>query len=179
VISALCALYLIGAVLRLARFTVKTDEDESDHHTFEGLPSPAAAGVIVSAIIFIFDGRRELWLSPESADSLAIMILRSLPVVAALIGVLMVSRVPYVHVVQRYVGHRTGVTHFVNVVVVIAIVLVFHEWSLFLLSGIYVLGGLGLSLRSRITGRSVLESLPEPWEVEESSQPDNDDGSQP
>ncbi|MFT7462416.1 MAG: CDP-diacylglycerol--serine O-phosphatidyltransferase [Pseudohongiellaceae bacterium] len=167
VISALCALYLIGAVLRLARFTANTDADEASHHTFEGLPSPAAAGLIVSAIIFIFDGRSEIGFGPETADSLAVLILRSLPFVAAATGVLMVAKVSYVHVVQRYVGPRTRISHFVNVVVVVACALIFHEWSLFLVSVLYVGGGLILALRSRITGRPVLDALPAPIALED------------
>jgi len=177
VISALCALYLIGAVLRLARFTAKTDEDEGSHHTFEGLPSPAAAGLIVAAVIFIFDGRTEIGLGAENADALAVLILRSLPWVAAVTGLLMVSRVPYVHVVQRYVGRHMRASRFVNVVLIVAGVLVFHEWSLFLVIVLYVVGGLVLALRSRITGRPVLEALPQPWSDDGDDGLDHDDGS--
>lgn len=162
VISALCALYVVGAALRLARFTVKTDADESSHHTFEGLPSPAAAALVAFAVIFIFEGRQEIGLVGPWADDVAITVMRLLPFVAAGLGLAMVSRVPYVHVVSRYVGHRTGVTTFVNLAVLGAVVLIFHEWMLFLLALAYVLGGLVLGLRARWTGKEVLDALPEP-----------------
>lgn len=170
VVSALCALYVIGAVLRLARFTLATDEEEESHQTFVGLPSPAAAGVIASACVFIFAGRSEVGLSAEWSDGLAIWFVRCLPWVAALLGMLMISHVPYVHVAQRYLGlgRRTRVPRFVNIVVIVALILVFHEWSLFVASLAYVLGGLFLAIRAHYTDQSVLDALPEPWIEDES-----------
>jgi len=44
--------YISCAAIRLARFNVENEEDESAHMSFIGLPTPAAAGVIVSLIIF-------------------------------------------------------------------------------------------------------------------------------
>jgi CDP-diacylglycerol--serine O-phosphatidyltransferase len=46
------ATYISCAAIRLARFNVENEEDESAHMSFMGLPTPAAAGVIVSLIIF-------------------------------------------------------------------------------------------------------------------------------
>lgn len=165
--TSLCVLYLIGAALRLARFTVATDADESSHHTFVGLPSPAAAAMIVTTLIFCFEGRTEVGLAPEQADTLAIWLLRGLPVTACLMGLLMVSRLHYVHVVQRYVGHRTRVATFVTIVLVAWLTLAFMEWSLYFMSLVYVVGGLVLAARARITGRPVHEVLPPGVDVDE------------
>jgi CDP-diacylglycerol--serine O-phosphatidyltransferase len=46
------AAYISCAAIRLARFNVENEEDESAHMSFVGLPTPAAAGVLVSLIIF-------------------------------------------------------------------------------------------------------------------------------
>ena len=43
----IAALFALCAVLRLARFNVETDEDDS-HNYFSGLPSPAAAATVAS-----------------------------------------------------------------------------------------------------------------------------------
>lgn len=174
VVSALCALYVIGAVLRLARFNISTDEAEESHQTFEGLPSPAAASLIAAMIVFIFAGRGEVGLDATWSDALAIFLVKCLPWVAALLGLLMVSRVPYVHVAQRYLGRRQRVPRFVRIVVVVALVLVFHEWSLFAASLLYVLGGLILALRAMITNRSVLDDLPAAWDEDDSDPGDSD-----
>jgi CDP-diacylglycerol--serine O-phosphatidyltransferase len=174
IITALCAVYLMCAALRLARFTVNTGTDEDSHHMFQGLPSPAAAGFIVSACIFIFEGRHDVGLSPENADILAVMTLRALPIMACVMGLLMVSGVPYVHVVQRYVGHRTRRGTFVRLVLIVAGVLLFREWSLFVVSLGYVVGGIVLAVRARVTGRPVHEDLPEAW-----AEPDDGSGELP
>ncbi len=44
---AIAVLFMVCAILRLARFNVETDDDDS-HDCFSGLPSPAAAGIIAS-----------------------------------------------------------------------------------------------------------------------------------
>ncbi len=44
--------YISCAAIRLARFNVENEQDESAHMSFIGLPTPAAAGVIVSMVIF-------------------------------------------------------------------------------------------------------------------------------
>lgn len=165
--TSLCVLYLIGAGLRLARFTATTDADEASHHTFVGLPSPAAAAMIVTTCMFCFEGRSAIGLAPETADAMAIGILRALPLLAACLGLLMVSRLSYVHVVQRYVGHRTRVATFVTIVLVVWLTVSFMAWSLFAMTLLYVGGGLVLAARARITGRPVHESLPPPVDVEE------------
>src|SRR5260370_19346308 len=43
----IAVLFVICAILRLARFNVETDEEDT-HEFFSGLPSPAAAGTVVS-----------------------------------------------------------------------------------------------------------------------------------
>jgi CDP-diacylglycerol---serine O-phosphatidyltransferase len=83
--------YLSGAVIRLARFNVENEENEMAHMSFVGLPSPAAAGVVVSLIIF----------HQEQVPSLDVIIY-ALPLITLGVGVLMVSRVPYPHVVNVY-----------------------------------------------------------------------------
>ena len=168
VITALVALYLICAALRLARFTATTSTDESSHQLFQGLPSPAAAGLIVSACLFIFSGRHEIGVGPATADALALYVLRGLPWLAGVLGLLMISTLPYVHVVQRYVGSRTRTATFVRMVFIVAFVVLFHEWALFLAALVYVLGGILLAVRARITGRPAHEHLPEPWAEDES-----------
>lgn len=91
-----CALiFAICAALRLARFNVETTPDEEAHRFFHGLPTPAAAGVIASLAIFE-------WRSQEEALWAAIV----MPFASPLLGVLMVSRVRYVHLVNMLFRDR-------------------------------------------------------------------------
>lgn len=93
--------YLSCATIRLARFNVENEEDESAHMAFTGLPTPAAAGVVAALIMF----SRLLINDPafESAvfKGIYIGVLYALPLVALSCGLLMVSRILYLHLFNR------------------------------------------------------------------------------
>jgi len=167
VVTLLCSLYIIGAALRLARFNVTTTEDEASHDTFTGLPSPAAAAAVVTTCLFVFTGRHEIGVDAELADKGAIVLLRCLPFIACALGLLMFSRVRYVHLAQRYVKQRTRAGTFVKMVIAGWIVVLFHEWLLFAVSALYVVGGLVLGLRAGVRGTSPADALPAPWDDDE------------
>ncbi|HTI50225.1 MAG TPA: CDP-diacylglycerol--serine O-phosphatidyltransferase, partial [Planctomycetaceae bacterium] len=50
ILWGIAVLFVLCAILRLARFNVETDEEDT-HEFFSGLPSPAAAGTVVSFLI--------------------------------------------------------------------------------------------------------------------------------
>ncbi|OHB58884.1 MAG: hypothetical protein A2173_11035, partial [Planctomycetes bacterium RBG_13_44_8b] len=92
--------YISCAAIRLARFNVENEEDESAHMSFIGLPTPAAAGVIVSVIIF----HQEIILPELAAGSTRVFltfcedaIIYALPFLALGLSILMVSRIRYPH----------------------------------------------------------------------------------
>ena len=162
VVTLLASLYLVGAALRLARFTVATDLDEESHDMFLGLPSPAAAATVITACFFAFEGRSEIGIEPPLSDTIGVWVLRSLPGLAAGLGLLMVSHVRYVHLFQRYVRARAPAATVVKMVLLAWIVVAFKEWVLFAGSLVYVLGGIALWARARAKGRRVIDELPAP-----------------
>src|SRR5258708_8470754 len=89
--------YALAALLRLAKFTANTSPDEKSHRSFRGLPSPGAAGVVVGAVLFSRILSSEV-VSPPGGWFRSIL-------VAATLGaaLLMVSRVPYPHVISQTV----------------------------------------------------------------------------
>lgn len=94
VLWAASALFASAAALRLARYNVQhlisTPRGYRGHRNpdFTGLPSPAAAGLVASFVLL---------LEEPPLTSLASL----LPAALAGAGVLMVSRVPYVHALKR------------------------------------------------------------------------------
>jgi phosphatidylserine synthase len=178
-VTLLCSLFLMGAALRLARFNVASDHDDESHDTFVGLPSPAAAATVITACLFIFRGRTEIWLDSASADTLGTWILRSLPGLAAVLGLLMISNVRYVHLAQRYVRPRTLPRTVVWLVLLVWVVVMFHEWLLFGGSLFYVVGGLLLWLRARARGQSPVDALPPPWDPDDEEEHPSDAGRVP
>ena len=103
-----CAvLYAMCAVVRLARFNVENEEDESAHMNFSGLPSPAAAGVVVSLAIFhqqllsrFVNG------SPDLAHTFELVTVFAFPLITLLAGILMVTRIRYPHVANQLLRRK-------------------------------------------------------------------------
>jgi CDP-diacylglycerol--serine O-phosphatidyltransferase len=106
-IWVIAAAYAACAALRLARFNVETP-DEDDHTRFTGLPSPAAAAAIAGFGIMFHTLRNKEDLIVAGAGTIDIVLQTVLPFFAIGVALLMVSRVPYPHVVnQIFRGHRS------------------------------------------------------------------------
>ena len=145
VLLVMCVFYAMCALLRLARFTVETTPDDESHQSFSGLPSPAAAGTIASAVIPWNDMTNWPWI-----DWIAKGIIYALPFIAFLLGILMVSRIRYVHLVnQLFRGFRPFV-RLVELAVAAVLIVIFHEVAIFLAFATYMLTGPVLWARSRI-----------------------------
>ena len=135
--------YTACASLRLARFNVSSGRYQGH---FDGLPSPAGAGMIVSAVWF-----KNFLVGPEVGLGLP-PILPALGVM--LMGLLMVSPIPY----NSFKNLRFGQSYSSTVIpVVVSIFLIMEpELSFFLVGLVYVGSGpLGYFWRRR-TGRSLL-----------------------
>jgi len=94
-------LYAMCAVVRLARFNVENEEDEAAHMNFAGLPSPAAAGVVVSLVIFHQQIMPHATATDETLRFFHIATVSALPLLTILAGILMVSRIRYPHVANQ------------------------------------------------------------------------------
>jgi CDP-diacylglycerol---serine O-phosphatidyltransferase len=105
--------YVTCAVIRLARFNVENVESESDHMRFTGLPSPAAAGAVMSLIM----------LHQETLPGFRI-ILVVLPFVALGVAVLMVSRVQYEHVLNYYLKGKKPFGYLIKTLLALGLVIV-------------------------------------------------------
>jgi CDP-diacylglycerol--serine O-phosphatidyltransferase len=127
------ASYAACAALRLARFNVETS-DEDDHMSFRGLPSPAAAASVAGfAIMFHMLGKEH--------NTIFIGLQLVLPFFALLAAMLMVSRVPYPHVVnQVFRGHRT-LRHLVGIIFGVAAIMFFPNYVVSIVCVTFVLYG--------------------------------------
>ncbi|MDR0600525.1 MAG: CDP-alcohol phosphatidyltransferase family protein [Treponema sp.] len=104
-------IFLLCAVIRLARFNVENDEDMASHQFFAGLPSPAAAGVVVSMVIFQEDFLTGLTRRlPGLASSLTDVTNWLFPFAVLGCGILMVSRVRYVHLANKILHGKKNFT---------------------------------------------------------------------
>lgn len=122
------AIYVSCAALRLARFNIHNRHVEQAHMDFKGLPSPGAAGVVASSVIFfeaLFAEKHYLWfnVSPEIRQALMGVFPYLLPTVLLIMGLLMVSRFSYPHVINQYLRGRRPFSYVVRVVVLALVVI--------------------------------------------------------
>lgn len=150
------AFYVLFGVLRLARFNVEVrDPRERSHLEFDGLPTPAAATVIGALILFYCARNERNSLSRLIFQDAAVYdaVILIMPGALLLVGLLMVSRLPYPHLLNRLLRGRKNFGHLV--VAVVLLILAVLEWQLVLvgLSCFYVLSGPMIGIWRLVTGR--------------------------
>lgn len=160
----IASLYLVCALLRLARFNVQ-NEEENSHEWFTGLPSPAAAGAIVSFAIAM-PGLAD-WTDPSMSETaqwfgncLITITARGLPVFALVVACLMVSRIRYPHYLNELVRGRRPFQHLMEVVFAIAAVAAVHELALPIIFSFFVLASPTRALRDRFLRRPAPSEAP-------------------
>lgn len=158
----LAFVYTASASLRLARFNVQSGRYQG---RFDGLPSPAGAGMVVSTVWF-----KNFLVGPEIGLGLP-PILPALGVAA--LGLLMVSPIPY----HSFKNVRFGQSYSGTVVPVILSILLILEPGLnfFLVGLLYVGSGPVAAIWRAKTGRELLPAIddPEPGETDEAEPPEN------
>jgi CDP-diacylglycerol--serine O-phosphatidyltransferase len=135
---SIAACFAACVAMRLARFNAEIDEDD-DHLTFTGLPCPAAAGAIASFAILFYTLRIEG--NPLAyADKIDWWMRRFLPVFTLALSALMVSRIPYPHVVNQVLSGQRSLGHVVALLFSGLVILAFHGYSVPIVCSIFVLG---------------------------------------
>lgn len=166
---AAAATFTLMAVLRLARFNLETEHEAESHERFSGLPSPAAAGAVASTIwVYLILrapglehsegtptplGRLMGWMREVDwtpyLSWVPLLLVLALPVY----GLLMVSRVPYVHFGAFLTRDRSTFYTLVAVVFCAFLLYLAPVPVLFLAANSFVLGGLVRYGLSRVRGR--------------------------
>lgn len=106
VVFATAAFFAACATLRLARYNAEHEEPDQAVASFRGLPTPGAAGVVIGLAI----SHQTLlkWLEPAADTQIAAAVVISLGLLLGL-GLLMVSRVPFLHFANRFLTGRKPV----------------------------------------------------------------------
>ncbi len=131
----LCSVYLGGAALRLATYNVHAILNKKSGEKFSGLPSPGAAAAICSVVLYA-------QYSSLNLERLAFF----LPAYAAVLGLLMVSPIPYTHFGKWIVSVRRNPRRLALLAIMVLGIFVFKALGLFVLVTLYILSGPALSL---------------------------------
>jgi CDP-diacylglycerol--serine O-phosphatidyltransferase len=134
----IAASFAACAAMRLARFNVETDDDD-DHMSFVGLPSPAAGGSIASFAILFYTLRRAGNPLPYASDVDWYM-QRFLPAFTLILGALMVSRIPYPHVVNQLLRGHKSMGHVLALLLSLVVIMAIRGYSVPIVCSLFVLG---------------------------------------
>lgn len=132
------AIYVAFTAVRLARFNVEHAKADFDPRVFRGMPSPAAACVMVALILF------QDQMGPLGRQ----IVVYSMPVAAMACAFLMVSRIPYRRFHRAYLLGRRPFSQFIGLVLLLAVFWLIKAPTLLLLVLWYAASGpLFLSFR--------------------------------
>ena len=133
---AICLIYSVCCVLRLARFNLTKieDHDEWKNNFFEGVPSPAGGLLILTPLIF------EL-----SALSLNIDVRSLTPFLTVLIALLLVSKIPTPSLKKISISSKATI-FLLLVAGLIFIALLFYTFETLLLFGLLYLSSIPISI---------------------------------
>jgi len=169
--AVVAGLYAVFAALRLARYNVEsgtirpeTKDKMASKEYFHGLPSPAAAGVLATLILFhykivgagseeYFVYRLQGFLKTYSRQDLILVLIQ---IIMLLIGLLMVSRIKFLHLGNTLLKQRKSFSHLVILVGIVCIFLMKPEHVLAVGFTGYVLVGCVLGLRRMLVDRRAL-----------------------
>jgi CDP-diacylglycerol--serine O-phosphatidyltransferase len=138
-------LFVICGALRLARFNVHTGT--TDKRYFVGLPTPAAAGVAASTVIFL------------QGDELNRVALGAIAVATYLVALLMVSTFRYWSFKEIDIARRRPAQTLLVVVLAAMLIMTKHDVFLFVVFVGYALSG---PVRRMVVGRT---AAPAPAEI--------------
>lgn len=157
-------LFVGCALLRLARYNVESARRGATCEYFIGLPSPAAAGTVVSLVMVryhVLGVSEELPLVRENVV-LPVMetVAHFLPVVMVVLAIMMVSRLKYVHLLNKYLKDQEGFGYLVILLIVGLFFFFTRPFSIPLAFLIYLAWGLLVEARQLLLRRRESSTTP-------------------
>jgi CDP-diacylglycerol--serine O-phosphatidyltransferase len=134
----LVAGYASFAVMRLARYNSEKDVQPSER--FSGLPTPAAAGAVVSLVLLYLECTA-YGLKSVCPSWFASGLPKLLPIYMLLLGLLMVSRIRYSHLGRKLLSGRKPFTHIVILSMMVILTAIWLEPTLSIGFTLYVVLG--------------------------------------
>jgi len=155
-LGLLCGLvYVSCAAIRLARYNAENVQADVAQKKFSGLPVPGAAGGLVALVLL----HEDLFYSVDGAAAWAGAVRWVMLPAAFGLGLLMISRLDYVHVFNVYVRREHPPSRLVWLVVFVALLWYWPQGFLTGLAYAYVVSGLVLNAVHWRTARTTSRGL--------------------
>ena len=158
------AVYVSCAALRLARYNVEAESGHKDF--FFGIPSPAAAGCVASLVIMLCPILEEkplllTWMDGLRTKEVARAVLQGLPFLMLCLGILMVSRVHYIHLGDKLLRGKKPLMHLMLIGMAMVLIIMQHEVMLALAFNGYMLLGMVNEVRFQL----IPSQRPPDWDL--------------
>jgi len=147
-------IYTVCCALRLARFNVQASTAEKKG--FKGLPTPAAAALLATMMLFLFVGEESILEPQGKASGLLIQIL------AVVLAGLMVSEIPYPVLDTGVLRRRHPFHYLVILLITLGFIIASPPLTLFAGFSLYVLYGLFRHFAASLRPSGMVEEHPEP-----------------
>jgi CDP-diacylglycerol--serine O-phosphatidyltransferase len=143
---AIAILYVLCSALRLARFNVMAQRGGGvTYKNFQGLPTPASAGVLVSFVLsYELLGPADTGLNFKTIPLLMQTMpafFKAIPVVMVVLSFLMVSNVPYYSFKHMDLSKPKAIRLLVMVIVLAILIFVYPQNVFFIIFSVYALSG--------------------------------------
>lgn len=133
--------YVLFGAIRLAKYNVSVIKEKRNIF-FEGLPTPAAAGVMVSVGLLLSTIGKEYFGKKNVFLITVPFILKFLPVIVLTTAFLMITKLRYVSFSRLRLSGKITLRLFTIIIGILLLVFSYPENTIFLLFSIYVLSGL-------------------------------------
>ncbi|AEF80170.1 CDP-diacylglycerol--serine O-phosphatidyltransferase [Leadbettera azotonutricia] len=154
---AIAVFFVLCSAMRLARFNVKAAGGSVANY-FQGLPTPASAGVIISFVLSYellgpADTRLNFRTIPLLMQNMPAFF-KAMPIVMVVLSFLMVSNIPYYSFKHMELSKPRAVQLLVFVIVLAILIIVFPQNIIFIIFSLYALSGFAMLLTHFIRHRS-------------------------
>ncbi len=129
-----CAMYLGCAALRLATYNVHAIQEKKSDETFYGLPSPGAAAAVCIAVIYLVKDVSDM-------SQLATKLSYTMPLYAAVLGLLMTSKIKYMHVGRYLANLKNNKLCLIAIVIFLLLVIYQPVITLLIVINLYICSG--------------------------------------
>ncbi len=145
-------LYVLCGALRLARFNLKSHFGGSSKDFFQGLPIPAAAGILVSFVLAYSllegaDGSRSI----QAVMNQMPLVYAAIPFIMIALALLMVSSAPY----AAFKGDMIKLSSVKGILLItslIAMIVIYPQDALFLFFSLYAVSGVVFGIYKALRG---------------------------
>jgi len=144
-----CFIYIMFGAFRLAKFNIKTiKEKENNTKTtyFEGLPTPASAGIL-SSIVLMFELFQKFENGITSKTIPILMkkipvIFNLIPLIIILISFLMITKIQYTSFSKMKLSKKVSLRTFLLIVIGLLLIIAYPENVIFIFFSIYLISGI-------------------------------------